>query len=71
MMLCRHSHLGGRECRVLLQPHASSTHKRHSTVSITDESGNARHTSLAASKILVNGLNGGCALPYGGRHSLD
>src|ERR1700735_5161334 len=31
----------------------------------------ARHTSLAKSKILVNGLKGGCALPHGSRHSLD
>jgi hypothetical protein len=36
-----------------------------------NESGNARHTSLAKIKILVNGLNGGCALSHGSRHSPD
>jgi hypothetical protein len=66
----RNCRLGLRNCR-FRKVRMRVIHRGDSNPSIANESGNARHTSPAPCKILVNGLNGGCPLSHGSRHSLD
>jgi hypothetical protein len=66
----RNSRLGLRNCR-FRKVRVRVIRKANSNPFTANESGNARHTSPAPCKILVNGLDGGCPLSHSSRHSLD